>query len=164
MFLISLYLETTIVQDTMSSLLDVDIGLIHAVEYHNDLFSWKNYSNYTLILILHDLLQAVLEKLWICLHKQYSHLVGRYPCYVTSQMSREHTWSCFLHCCWVSTAAFFGSSLDRGLACLNCHPFTHFFLASPLKSWIWANPRYSVGNNYIYLFSLCIRTIFTKCI
>jgi hypothetical protein len=60
-----------------------------------------------------------------------------------SWMSREHACSWFLQCCWFSTAAFFRSSLGGGLALLNRHPLTDFFLASLLYPWFQAISRHS---------------------
>jgi hypothetical protein len=82
---------------------------------------------------------------------QCFHSVGRWSCCVTSWMSREHTCSCFLHCCWISTATLSGFSLDRILACLNCHPLAHFSWVGPLYSWIRVISQYSAGEQQLPL-------------
>ncbi len=73
------------------------------VEYHDDLFSWKKYSNCTLISIL-----CKHTAIWyqMCLYiVQCSHSVGCWLCRVMSRMIREHSQLMFpplllgLHCC-----------------------------------------------------------------
>ncbi len=50
-----------------------------------------------------------------CIYVQSPDSVGCWPCCVTSWMSSEHACSCLLHCCWVSTDAFFSLSTGLGL-------------------------------------------------
>jgi hypothetical protein len=40
------------VRDTTTSLSFIDRGLMHVVEHHDDLLSWKKYNNYTHTLTL----------------------------------------------------------------------------------------------------------------
>ncbi len=67
-----------------------------------------------------------------------SYVSGRYvagrfvPC-VTSRISRSSLSACFLHCCWVSTAAFMGSQAGLGLAWVTAptHTFPRLVFCIP---------------------------------
>ncbi len=54
--------DIDVVRDTTVSHMNVDRGPIHVIESNNNLFSWRKYNNYTLILILYNLLQGAIRE------------------------------------------------------------------------------------------------------